>query len=111
MHEKTKTESGAGGLQRSPSQSEENLEALRQERRSVREGHRSGGYCDTEALHKIEKQIWQVLTARLDAAKKKHGYTPDPRFKHADIRAIELELDGLAWKPTLVVMNDDSTSH
>lgn len=98
MNEKEKAESGAGGVQRGPDK-----EKSRKQIKSIREGHYTGGYVETEALHAEEKKLDKLLRKELEAAKEKHGYSPDPKFKHAEIRALELELHGLSWKPLLVV--------
>lgn len=101
VKDETKNQSGSGALQREAKSSR--LETLRKKRISIREGHVTGGYCDTEALLEVEKEIFGVLSKDLEAAKEKHGYSPDPKFKHAEVRAIELELNGLAFRPRLVV--------
>ncbi len=99
------TQSGPSGLQRkTESREREEVKAeLRQRIKAIREGHATGGYCDTDKLKEAERPLWQLLTEDLEAAKKKHGYSPDPKFKHPEIRVIELELNGLAFKPELVV--------
>jgi hypothetical protein len=76
---------------------------LRTNIKAIREGHLTGGYCDTEKLHAAERALHPILTKELEAAKAKHGYSPDPKFKHPEIRVLELELNGLSWKPRLVV--------
>lgn len=81
-------------------------EKLRKNIKAIREGHTTGGYCETEALHAEERKLDKVLRKDLAAAKEKHGYSPDPKFKHPEIRAIELELHGLSWKPELVVKGE-----
>jgi len=101
MSNETKTQSGASSLQREEKSSR--IEKLRQERRAIREGHLTGGYCDTEKLLAVEKEIHAILAKDLEAAKEKHGYSPDPKFKHPEVRNIELELHGLAFRPRLVV--------
>lgn len=112
MHEdKTHHQSGTGSVQRSQKEGsgrakEDRLKTLRKERMAIKEGHTTGGYCDTEALHAKEKEIWKVLSEDLAAAKEKHGYSADPKFKHPEIRALELEINGLSWKPQLVVAAD-----
>lgn len=101
-NEKTKIESGTGSLQREASSDEGKVEKLRKEILAIRAGHTTGGYCDSESLQQKEKVLWKILSAKLEVAKKKHGYSPDPKFKHPEIRALELELNGLSWKPILV---------
>lgn len=103
VNEKTKVESGTGSLQRREGSDKEKL---RQKIRSIREGHTTGGYCETESLHAEEKKLDKILRAELKEAIDKHGYSPDPRFKHKLVREIEVELNGLSWKPTLVVKED-----
>lgn len=104
MNEKAKVESGPDSLQRKEKGS--SIEALRKKRVAIKEGHLTGRYCDTEALIEVEKEIYTTLSKDLEAAKKKHGYSPDPKFKHAEIRALELEINGLAFRPRLVVADD-----
>lgn len=106
--DKTETAGGVSGLQRGPSSSEskerERIKTeLRKKITSIRQGHTTGGYCETEKLLEVEKQLHAILSAELEEAKAKHGYSPDPKFKHPTIRAIEVELYGLAFKPKLVV--------
>jgi hypothetical protein len=103
MSEEKKTESGAGGLQRSQTTREQEKDILRYERRQIREGHLSGGYCNTEKLLNVEGRLWRLLAEDIEEAKEKHGYSPDPKFKHPEIRKLELERDGLAFRPRLVV--------
>lgn len=110
MNEKdqTKDQSRAGSLQRGPSREEiaerEQIKAnLRLEVRAIREGHSSGGYCNTEKLVQVEKKLHAILSTELEELKARHGYSPDPKFKHPHIRAVEVELNGLAYKPRLVV--------
>lgn len=106
VNEKEKTQSGTGSLQREAGGHEVKTEKLRKEIKAIREGHRTGGYCETEELHAQEKALWRILSEDLEAAKKKHGYSPDPKFKHAEVRALELEINGLSWKPQLVVAHE-----
>lgn len=96
-----KTSAGTGAIQRDAQKAK-----LRKEIKAVREGHGTGGYCETETLHEKEKALYKILSAELDAAKEKYGYSPDPKFKHPEIRTLELELNGFSWKPTLVVKQD-----
>lgn len=105
-HEKESTESRTGSVQREASSHEEKVRKLRKEIKAIREGHLTGGYCETEKLVEKEKALWQILSADLEHAKEEHGYSPDPKYKHAKIRALELEINGLAFKPTLVVKHD-----
>jgi len=106
VSEKAKTESGAGGLQREAESREAEKQHLRKKIKAIREGHATGGYCETEKLHEEEKHLSKLLRADLEEAKKKHGYSPDPQFKPKEVRAIELELHGLSWKPELVVKGE-----
>lgn len=101
MNEK-ETQQGTGGLQRKAEGREVEKNKLRKEIKAVREGHATGGYCETEKLQAAEKQLYKILSGELAEAKEAHGYSPDPRFKHKDIRAVEVELHGLCWKPLLV---------
>ena len=98
---KKKTVSGSGSLQR-----DEEKTVLRKNIKAIREGHLTGGYCDSEELQAEEKRLSKLLREDLEAARKEHGHTQDPKFKHADVRRIELELNGLSWKPTLVAKED-----
>lgn len=102
--EEDKAERGPSGLQRTESSSKK--QQLRNEILAIRQGHTTGGYCDTEKLHAKEKLLDKVLRKELKEAIEKHGYSPDPRFKHRDVREVEVELNGLSWKPTLVVKED-----
>ncbi len=109
--EKADAASGTGSLQRSTQEgsgrAEENsIKALRQKQLSIKEGHGTGGYCDTEALLEVERQIFKLQSKALAEAKEKHGYSPDPKFKHPDVRRLELEVNGLAYKPKHVVVAD-----
>lgn len=97
-----KAESRSGALQRDESEAKK----IRQTIKAIREGHTTGGYCETEKLQAEEKKLWKILQAKLDDAKERHGYSTDPKFKHAEIRALELEINGLSWRPTLVVKQD-----
>lgn len=106
--DQTKAQPGLGSLQREAGREEgkhrETIKAgFRKNIRQIREGHLTGGYCDSEALKGEEKKLYAVLATELEEAKAKFGYSPDPKFKHPTIRAIELELNGLSWKPRLVV--------
>lgn len=102
----TKTESRPGRIQRSAESGKERetIKAhLRKNIREIREGHHTGGYCQTEELIYEEKQLYAILSSELEEAKAEFGYSPDPKFKPAQVRAIEVELNGLAFKPKLVV--------
>jgi hypothetical protein len=101
VNEKEKTERGPGGLQRGTEK-----EKLRREIKAIREGHLTGGYCETETLHAQEKKLDKILRAELEESKAKHGYSPDPKFKHPEIGVLELELNGLSWKPLLVAAHE-----
>lgn len=102
--DKTKTVAGTGSLQRSTQGREDVKAELRQRIKAIREGHTTGGYCDTEKLKQAERPLYDILTDELEEAKKRHGYSTDPKFKHAAIRNLELEINGLAFKPRLVVV-------
>lgn len=104
--DKTKTQAvaGTGSLQRSEESERGKIkEQLRKKIRSIREGHNTGGYCETEALQAEEKKLHAILSTELEEAKAKFGYSPDPKFKPSQVRTIELELNGLSYKPKLVV--------
>ena len=102
MSEETKNQSGTRGLQREASSHEKEVRELRQKIISIRQGHLTGGYCDTEALKVEEKKLWKILSEDLSEAKKKFGDSPDPKFKPKEVRAIEVELFGLSYRPVLV---------
>jgi hypothetical protein len=110
MNEKTETQRGASGLQRETSSGETQRQEIKAELRkkiqAIRQGHTTGGYCETEKLVAEEKKLHAILCTELEELKLKHGYSPDPRFKHRDIRAVEVELNGLAFKPKLVVAHE-----
>lgn len=106
--EEAKVKSGPRGLQRGTSseearEREEIKSGLRKKIRSIREGHTTGGYCDTDTLVAEEKKLHAILATELEEAKAKHGYSTDPKFKHPDIRKLELEINSLAFRPRLVV--------
>jgi len=106
--EKAKTQSGLGSLQREASQAESRQrekikDELRKKIQVIRQGHHTGGYIETEKLHEEEKKLDAILRTELEEAKQQHGYSPDPKFKPEAVRKIELELNGLSWKPRLVV--------
>lgn len=105
MNEKAQTQSGPSGLQRqAESREREGIKAeVRKKIRAIREGHNTGGYCETEKLIEAEKPLHAILSAELEELKRRHGYSPDPKFKHPEIRAVEVELHGLSFKPRLVV--------
>lgn len=105
VNEKGQAQSGTHTLQRDEGREIEK-QKLRQKIRSIREGHTTGGYCDSEALKVEEKKLDKILRAELKEAIDRHGYSPDPRFKAKEVRDIEVELNGLSWKPTLVVKED-----
>ena len=100
-----KAVTGAGSLQRSTEGSDAK-DGIRKNIRKIREGHLTGGYCESEALQAEEKKLYAILATELEAAKQKHGYSPDPKFKHTKVRELELEINGLSWKPRLVVATE-----
>lgn len=83
---------------------EESAEAsIRKKIVSIRAGHTTGGYCDTEALHNEEKKLYHILAVRLEEAEAKHGTHFKAEFQHPTVRALKLEINGLSYKPQLVV--------
>jgi hypothetical protein len=111
--EKEKAERGPASLQRGPrggesaeGQREKRKAELRTKIRSIREGHTTGGYCDTEKLKIEEKELHKLLSEEFEAACAIHGYSPDPKFKHKAVRDLEVELNGLSWKPKYVVAEE-----
>lgn len=104
---KTQVESGPHSLQQGTSSSEakerEQIKSdLRKKILSIRQGHATGGYCETEALKAEEKKLHAILSTELEECKAKHGYSTDPKHKHPEIRKLELEINGLAFKPRLI---------
>lgn len=95
QEKKGHTQSGAGGIQRETSAGEIKI---REQIESIREGHTSGGYIDTEALHDEEKKLHAILLTKLEAAEKEND--------RAAIKSITREINGLAFRPRLVVAND-----
>jgi len=71
--------------------------------KSIREGHTTGGYIATEALQEEEKKLWRILTDKLAVEEKKHGTHHRAEFQHPEVRRLRVELNGLAFKPQLVV--------
>jgi len=101
---KTETQSRTDSLQQKESSLREEAKSLlRKKRKAIREGHATGGYCETGALLDVEKDLYKLLSRDMEEAKAKYGYSPDPKFKPKEVRDIELELHGLAYKPALVV--------
>jgi hypothetical protein len=101
--EASKTERGATRLQpgasRSESQEREQIkDALRKERRAVKEGHLTGGYCETEALHKVERKLHAILSAEIEECEAQPNEGNATRK-----RALQRELAAFSWKPKLVV--------
>lgn len=105
MDEKKTAQSGTRGLQRD--EKEKVKAELRHKILSIRQGHTTGGYCDSEALKAEEKKLDKVIRVELAEAIEKHGYSADPKYKHKEVREIEVELNGLSWKPTLVVKDEN----
>jgi len=85
---------------------EAHKDELRKNITAIRQGHLTGGYCDTDKLRAEEKKLHVILAKDLEDAIKKHGYSPDPKFKHAEVRSIELELNGLSYKPKMVAAHE-----
>jgi hypothetical protein len=120
VNEKTNAPASSGGLQRGQEEGSGSKQkeqhgseggavakaTLRKKIEAIRKGHVTGGYCETEALKEAEKELHKVLSAELEAEIKTHGYSPDPKFKAPSIRALEIELNGMAYKPKLVVTHD-----
>jgi len=96
---KAKVESGPRSLQREALEggSDEEL-TLRQKIKAIRQGHTTGGYCDTEALHAAEKQLAPFLHDRIAICTEQHSFDAVQAK-----RITERELASLAWKPRLVV--------
>jgi hypothetical protein len=109
MNEKeAQAKPGTSSLQRQESggesqEREQVKKNLRKKIIAIRQGHATGGYCETEQLIGEEKKLHAILSSELEQLKARHGYSPDPKFKHPEIRAVEVELHGLSFKPRLVV--------
>jgi len=103
VNEKAKAEAvtGAGSLQRKEGSVEEVKADLRKKIRSIREGHGTGGYCDTEALKAEEKKLHHVLSVEIEEAEAKHDHQ-----SQAIATANKRELAGLSYRPKLVVAED-----
>jgi FKBP-type peptidyl-prolyl cis-trans isomerase (trigger factor) len=103
-HEEAKAEAQRrpGSLQRETKGEQvtrEQIKAnLRKEIKAVREGHVTGGYCDTEALQAQEKKLHAILTKELEDIGSTQDYAS---VEHRKL--INKELAGLSWKPRLVV--------
>jgi hypothetical protein len=98
-----KTQPGAGGLQRPPgsgqsNEREQNKNALRKERQAIKEGHATGGYCQTEKLHAVEKKLHAILTEERDQAVEDGDKPTAKTTAH--------ELAGFSYAPRLVVAPD-----
>jgi len=98
--EKGKAELGAGSVQRSTGS--ESKAAILKEITAIRQGHATGGYCDTEALKVEEQKLHGILEAEVNAEEKKQ---PRDDFR---IRSIKREIAALAYKPRLVVAADQT---
>ncbi len=92
--EKSKTQPGISSLQRETS-SEKGQPDLETQIKAIREGHTTGGYCDTEELHKKEKQLFRILTAALEEAEKDR--------EHERVRILKRRIEALSFRPKLVV--------
>jgi hypothetical protein len=76
-------------------------EGYRKKIRSIREGHITGGYCETEILQQAEKSLASILNTELEEIERSGQPGQAQR-----IFAIERELRGFSWKPRLVVAQD-----
>jgi len=103
VNEKAKEEAvaGTGGLQRSAEARGQKICELRLNRRQVKEGHTTGGYCDTVALHAIEKALAKVIGEEITELEKVGSIAAGNAAQ-----IYKRELAGLAWKPKLVVAQD-----
>lgn len=93
--EKGHAESRPGSIQREESAGEKKIRATI---KAIREGHTTGGYCDTEALKAEEKKLHAILATKLEAAEKERDQPA--------IKSLNREINSLAYKPRLVVAND-----
>lgn len=105
MNETEKDQRGPRSVQREAGSTEaqEVKAELRKKIVSIRAGHTTGGYCETEKLIAEEKKLHAILATELEAAEKKHGTNHRSELQHPEVRAIKVELAGLAYKPRLVV--------
>lgn len=106
MNEKTQTEQGTRGLQRpqtssEKAQREQISRELRKKILSIRHGHATGGYCESESLKEEEKKLAAILNDEADELVDVN--TPDSRLR---LKQIERELLSFSWKPKLVVAPD-----
>jgi len=97
--EKTKAQSGTGSLQQGASQSRE--QKVRSKINAIRQGHATGGYCDTDALKEQEKELDGILVEKIKALE-----IADASGNRAAVALIERERKSFAWKPKLVVSAD-----
>jgi len=98
-----KTQRGTGSLQRSKEGGDaENKKAeLKKEIRGIREGHTTGGYCETVKLLEKEKELHNIIVKEIEDLE--HSKEAGSGLKAATLKR---ELAGLAYRPRLVVAND-----
>lgn len=88
-------------IQRSASETEtcrRIKEAVKAKVEAVRQGHTTGGYCDTDSLMEGERQLHAIISAEIEEAQIIRD--------SGAIKRLERELAGLAYRPRLVVAND-----
>jgi len=94
MNEKEEAQSGARSLQREASRTEA-IQEQRKKVQAVRQGHATGGYCESESLKAEEKILAKILSEAIEHAKKIGD--------DVTVRSYTREINGLSWKPRLVV--------
>jgi len=77
---------------------------LRAEIETIRKGHLTGGYCDTEILVEAERKLFNALNAEIHDL----GNTPEHNKRRAE---LEKEIRGLAYRPKLVPEKEDKKDH
>ena len=107
MSEETKTQTlaRAGGLQRSAEESKEreSIKAkIRKEIAIIRQGHATGGYCDSEKLRAAERPLYTILASELEELEAKVANPNNPATV-----AVRRELAGLSYQPRLVVAKEE----
>lgn len=94
-----KAVTGIGGIQRGEKEARQRIKrAIEKDCQSIREGHTSGGYCDTEQLLASEKRLAAIIQTEIEEA-------IEARDRNLQF-ALERQLRGFAWKPRLVVAQD-----
>jgi len=101
---KTQTESGPDRLQRSAKEISSTgpvEKDLRKKITAIRQGHLTGGYCETETLHAEEKKLHKIISDQIAELEDKK---PNNWQQHT--AALRKELAAFSWKPRLVVADE-----